>query len=65
MPFGPNCEYKSFADCKRAHAGKKNPDGYCAELMRSTEEHCKKNKIGAVDLLDTFFPGWETMFGCQ
>jgi len=26
----------------KANSGKKNPKAYCAEIMRATEEHCKK-----------------------
>lgn len=40
MPFGGNCEYKDFNACVKANGSKKDPKGYCAVLMRKTEEHC-------------------------
>ena len=39
MPFGADCEYKDFDDCVRKNSDKSNPEGYCAEVMRRTEEH--------------------------
>jgi len=50
MPFGPECEYATFEDCVRAHKGKKDPEAYCATIMRATEEHCKKNQQWEVEL---------------
>jgi len=39
MPFGNECEFDSFDACVEANAGKDDAKAYCAELMRSTEEH--------------------------
>lgn len=39
MPFGPDCQYKTFADCKKANSDKKSPGGYCATLKSKTEKH--------------------------
>lgn len=42
MPFGGNCEYPNHAACIAAHQDADDPDAYCAELRRRTEEHCKE-----------------------
>ena len=39
MPFGSNCQYEDFAACVASNSGKANPDAYCAELMRATEDN--------------------------
>lgn len=42
MPFGHNCEYENFEACVTQMKGKvDNPEGYCASLMRETEEKCR------------------------
>lgn len=41
MPFGPDCEYADFDACVRANSDKGDPNAYCAQIMRATEEHCK------------------------
>lgn len=42
MPFGHNCEHANFAACVQAMTGKVgNPHGFCAALMRETEEKCR------------------------
>lgn len=41
MPFGHHCEFEDFAHCVRVMRGKvRNPDGWCASLMRETERRC-------------------------
>lgn len=44
-PFGGDCEYADFPACVRANQDKDDPEGYCAELMRQTEEHCAKGLL--------------------
>lgn len=50
MPFGNHCEYVNFAACVAANADKENPEGYCAALMRETEEACKSMKTRYLSL---------------
>lgn len=42
IPFGDSCQYAEFEDCVRAHKDKRDPEAYCAQIMRATEDHCKK-----------------------
>lgn len=49
MPFGPNCEYKTFAECVRENQDKDNPEAYCGTIQRETEEKC--NMASARQLL--------------
>ena len=45
MPFGHNCEHADFDSCVRTMTGKvDDPKGYCASLMRETEDKCKKQQ---------------------
>jgi len=48
VPFGPNCEYADFAECKRANSNRDDPDAYCAAVQRRTEEHCMSNRAPVV-----------------
>jgi hypothetical protein len=59
MPFGPNCEYATFDECVKANKDKKDPDAYCATIMRDTEEHCKNKSFVTVmrDLFTRFKRG--------
>lgn len=42
MPFGNKCEFPNFDACVRKMKGKvDDAEGYCAQLMRDTEESCK------------------------
>lgn len=50
MPFGP---YKDFAQCVAKNQDKRDPEAYCATIMRRTEQpkevrvkvrHTEKNK---------------------
>jgi len=34
MPFG---KYRDFADCVARNQGKKDPEAYCAQIMRMVE----------------------------
>lgn len=34
MPFA---EYKNFSDCVKKNKSKKNPEAYCASIMRAVE----------------------------
>jgi hypothetical protein len=45
MPFGSSCEYHDFAACVAANSGKDDPQGYCAELMRATEDSCRRRSM--------------------
>lgn len=42
MPFGDECQFSDFGACLRANSDKENPQAYCAELMRRTEDACAK-----------------------
>lgn len=42
MPFGPNCEWANMDACIAANQDKDDPSGWCATVMRETEEHCKE-----------------------
>ena len=45
MPFGANCEYADFDACVLANKDKDDPQGYCATLMRETEEDCVSRSV--------------------
>jgi hypothetical protein len=45
MPFGANCEYADFDACVLANKDKDDPQGYCATLMRETEEDCVARSV--------------------
>jgi len=45
MPFGPNCEYKDFAECVRKNQDKDNPEAYCGTIQRETEGKCDMARI--------------------
>lgn len=47
MPFGSRCEFPDFAACVRANRDKDDPQAYCAELMRRTEDRCSRVAIRA------------------
>lgn len=40
MPFGNECEFPDFAACVSANQDKDDPEAFCAELQRQTEESC-------------------------
>lgn len=44
IPFGSECEYETFGDCVKANSKKRNPRAYCAQIMKATEAHCKKQR---------------------
>lgn len=46
MPFGGNCEFPDFDACVRKMQGKvSDAKGWCATVMRKTEEKCKNRKM--------------------
>lgn len=51
MPFGPNCEFKTFKQCTSEHSDKENPGAYCAVIKGKTEAKCAK-KRGVLSLRD-------------
>ena len=54
MPFGPDCEYKDMDACVAAHSDKDDPEAYCAEIMRQTEEHCRSKNSEPVCEIRSF-----------
>jgi len=38
MPFGNDCEFSDFDECVSQSGWADDPDSYCADLMRETEE---------------------------
>ena len=45
MPFGGDCEYADMDACIAANQGKDDPQGYCATVMRETEEACASRSV--------------------
>jgi len=48
MPFAG---YRNFSDCISKNKGKKNPQAYCATIMRAVEQPSKKRHYskGAIE----------------
>lgn len=44
MPFGANSQYRNFSECVSVNRSKRNPQAYCATIMRATEGKKKKRK---------------------
>lgn len=48
MPFGHDCEFRDFAHCVRVMRGRaRDPEAWCAALMRETEERCRRRGLFA------------------
>ena len=45
MPFAG---YKNFAACVKANSDKKDPEAYCATIMRDVEEGMKSSPVHEV-----------------
>ena len=45
MPFGGDCEYADMDACIAANQDKGDPQGYCATVMRETEEACAARSV--------------------
>src|SRR5688572_11985478 len=58
MPFAG---YKNFAACVKANSDKKDPDAYCATIMRDVEEGMKSSPVHEViDVAEAEFNKDET-----
>lgn len=57
MPFGDDCQYADFDACVAANQDKDDPSGYCAALMKATEDACagkeSENSMPALTVVRT------------